>query len=77
MQLRRIILCVAADPGTEEIAVRIPLNFNEVEPAQPVVRVGFQNSVTGPDLGLLCGSLVLVDEAAEYRPAPYPLPGGP
>jgi hypothetical protein len=38
-------------------------------------RVGFQNSVTGPDLGLLCGSLALVDEAAEYRPAPYPLPG--
>ena len=37
--------------------------------------MGFQNSVTGPDLGLLCGSLVLVDEAAEYRLAPYPLPG--
>ena len=37
--------------------------------------MGFQNSVTGPDLGLLCGSLVLVDEAAEYRPAPYLLPG--
>ena len=35
--------------------------------------VGFQNSATGPDLGFLCGSLVLVDEAAEDGPAVYPI----
>ena len=37
--------------------------------------VGFQNSVTGPDLGLLCDSLVLVDEAAEDLSALDPLLG--
>jgi predicted ATPase len=37
--------------------------------------VGFQNSATGHDLGLLCGSLVLVDEAAKDRLALDPLVG--
>ena len=37
--------------------------------------VGFRNSAIGPDLGLLCGSLVLVDEAAEDGPALDPLLG--
>jgi hypothetical protein len=37
--------------------------------------VGFRNSATGLDLGLLCGSLVFVDEAAEDGPALDPLLG--
>jgi hypothetical protein len=37
--------------------------------------VGFQNPAAGPDLGFLCSSLVLVDEAAEDGPALDPLLG--
>jgi putative transposase len=37
--------------------------------------VGFQNSATGPDLVFLCGSLVLIDEAAEDGMALDPLQG--
>jgi hypothetical protein len=36
--------------------------------------VGFHNSATSLDLGLLCGPLILVDEAAEDRAAFDPLP---
>ncbi len=36
--------------------------------------MGFHNSATSLDLGLLCGPLILVDEAAEDRAAFDPLP---
>ena len=36
---------------------------------------GFQNSAAGLDLGLLCGTLIFVEEAAEDGPALDPLLG--
>jgi hypothetical protein len=54
---------------------RLCLSCLPVVLAVPPLPVGFQNSAAGPDLGFLCSSLVLVDKAAEDRPALDPLLG--
>ena len=41
--------------------------FDPGDDVDDAAAVRSQNSIIGPDLGLLCGSLILVDEASEGR----------